>query len=501
MRTRMILIGLISVVILALLAFVISSRLIKPKQDSSQVYWPTQSWFSSMPEEGGLNSVKLAEGLQAIQKQNSQIDSLLVIRNGAVLLDATFYPYDSKYLHDLASVTKSFMTTLIGIAADQGKLNLDQPVLSFFPERTIANRDARKERLTVRHLAEMMNGFESGCVKGDNPTIEAMRANPDWVQAALDRKMVSEPGTQNTYDSPGMHLLSAILQKATGMTALEFARKNLFEPLGIREVYWKSDPQGYTHGWGDLHLKPGDAAKLGYLWLSNGVWEGKQIVSADWVKDSVKYHSDFGGGDGYGYGWWLWEGGYSAEGRGGQAVKVTPVLNAIVVTTGGGFDYDSEVNQHLIAAVVDTNKPLPANPAGVARLAAMLTELAQPVAPQPVGALPDTAKAISGKTYVFGPNTGDVETLGLEFNDSAEAILHIKYTGNAILTSRVGLDGIYRPTSEGELRRGYWADSQTFILEIFDIGEHTFRIHFEDDHVMIESPELGISFEGQLKKP
>jgi CubicO group peptidase (beta-lactamase class C family) len=501
MRTRIILFGLLSVVVLALLAFVISARLHKPQQASSQVYWPTQGWRTSTPEEGGLDSAKLAEGLQAIQKQNTHIDSLMVIRNGVVLLDASFYPYDSMYLHDLASVTKSFMTTLIGIAADQGKLNLDQPVLSFFPDRTIANRDARKERMTVRHLAEMRNGFESGCLKGDNPTIEAMQANPDWVQAALDRKMVSEPGTRNCYDSPGMHLLSAILQKTTGMTAHEFARINLFEPLGIHEAYWDSDPQGTTRGWGDLHLKPVDAAKLGYLWLNNGVWEGKQIVLADWEKDSVKYHSDLGGGDGYGYGWWLWEGGYGAEGRGGQAVKVEPALNAIVVTTGGGFDYDAEVNPHLIAALIDTSKPLPANPSGVARLSATLSMLAQPIKPQPVGTLPDTAKAISGKTYMFGPNKGNVETLGLEFNDSAEAILHIKYYGSEVLTSPVGLDGIYRPTSQGELRRGYWADSQTFMLEIFDIGEHSFRIHFEGDHVILESPELGLSLEGQLKVP
>ncbi len=91
--------------------------------------------------------------------------------------------------------------------------------------------------MTVRDLVSMRNGFASGCIEGDMLTIGAMMAQPDWVQAALDRKMAAEPGTKNCYDSPGMHLLSAILQKATGMTALEFARQNLFEPLGIQEVY------------------------------------------------------------------------------------------------------------------------------------------------------------------------------------------------------------------------------------------------------------------------
>ncbi len=500
MRTRTILIGLICAAILAVLAIVFIPRLLDLKEAPGQFGWPTQSWPVSEPEAGGLDSAKIAEGLQTINEHNTQIDSLMVIRNGVALLDASFYPYRSQYLHDLASVTKTFMTTLIGIAIDQGKLKLDQPVLSFFPERTIANRDERKERMTVQHLAEMRNGFASGCMAGDASTLDAMTNQPDWVQAALDRKMASEPGAENCYDSPGMHLLSAILQKATGMTALEFARQNLFEPLGIQDVYWHSDPQGITRGWGDLHLKPGDAAKLGYLWLNNGVWEGKQVVSADWVKDSVNDHSEFGGGDGYGYGWWLWDTGYGASGRGGQSIKVEPAWSVIVVTTGGGFDFDTEVDPYLLAAVADLEKPLPVNPAGVASLGATLSELAQPDTSQPAATLPDTARSISGKTFVMEPNSVNIETLELEFNDSAEAILRIKFSGNEIASSPVGLDGSYRPTPEGDLRRGYWADPQTFILEIIDIGKQTIQLYFDGAQVTLKSPGQGLSIKGNLRQ-
>jgi len=330
MRTRTIVIGLACVVILTLLAIVLISRVRKPEQVSTQTYWPTQGWRTSTPEEQGFDSGKLAEGLQAIQEKNIRIESLLIIRNGYVVLDAYFYPYDGTFPHDLASVTKSVMTTLIGIAADQGKIQLDQPMVSFFPNRTIANLDARKEQVTVRHLAGMVNGFQSGCMADDEKTLDAMRASADWVQSALDRKMVREPGVRFCYDSPGMHLLSAILQEATGMTALDFARQNLFEPLGISEAIWEPDPQGHTHGWGDLHLKPRDAAKLGYLWLNRGVWEGKQIVSASWVEDSVTAHSHTGEDD-YGYGWWVSEDSYYALGRGGQHIKVYPSLKAILV--------------------------------------------------------------------------------------------------------------------------------------------------------------------------
>jgi CubicO group peptidase (beta-lactamase class C family) len=496
MRGRMMGVGLIVVAFLAVLAIVLIPQLLKPKQVSTQTYWPTQGWRTSTPEEQGLDSAKLAEGLQAIQKQNSQIDSLLVIRNGSVVLDAYFYkPYDGTYPHDLASVTKSVMTTLIGIATDQGKIRLDQPMVSFFPDRSIANLDARKERVTVRHLAGMVNGFASGCLAGDEVTLNAMRSTPDWVQATLDRKMVREPGSEFCYDSPGMHLLSAILQKATGMTALDFARKNLFEPLGISDVIWESDPQGYSHGWGDLHLRPRDAARLGYLWLNQGVWEGKQIISAAWVEDAVKPHTKTGKDD-YGYGWGVSEDSYYAFGRGGQTIKVMPALNAIVVTTGSGFEYD-EISPYLIAAVVDPAKPLPGNPAGVAQLDAALAALVQPPPSLPVEPAPDTAKAISGKTYIFGPNAGYVDNLSLEFNDSAEATMYLKREGSDVIW-RIGLDGKYRRSSDGLALRGYWEDPQTFVIEVFDVGLSTRRLHFEDDRILINSG--GMKFEGQQEK-
>ena len=147
----------------------------------------------------------------------------------------------------LPSVTKSVMTTLIGIAVDQGKLDLDQPILSFFTERTIANRDPMKEQVTVRHLVSNSAGFRFNEID-DVATLDTMMESNDWIQYTLDLPVVHKPGTHFAYFSPGMHLLSAILQKASGITALEFAVAYLFKPLGIHEVYWPSDPQGYPHG-------------------------------------------------------------------------------------------------------------------------------------------------------------------------------------------------------------------------------------------------------------
>jgi CubicO group peptidase (beta-lactamase class C family) len=433
-----------------------------------------------------------------MKADGTSIDSLLIVRNGYLVLDAYFSPYDDSIPHNLASVTKSVTTSLIGIAVDQGKIQLDETMVSFFPDRTTANLDARKERVTVRHLASMTNGLLSGCERGDEETLDAMEENPDWVQAALDRKMAHEPGESFCYDSPGMHLLSAILQQATGMTELDFARQYLFEPLGIQEVIWESDPQGYTHGWGDLFLKPRDAAKIGYLWLNGGAWEGEQIVSPTWVADSVEAlsHAE---GEGYGYGWWVAGDSYYAAGRGGQYIRVYPSLNTIVVMTAGGADY-SQVEPTLAGALVDPDKSLPANPAGVADLEATLAAMVQSPHPWPVGPLPEMASTISGKTYTFESNEVDLASLRLEFSGPAEAKQVMRLEGADVLWP-IGLDGEYRVSSEGQGCRGYWADAKTFVVEMFDVGLSTFHLRFEDDRLEISSPELGLQIEGQVENP
>jgi CubicO group peptidase (beta-lactamase class C family) len=205
---------------------------------------PTESWPTSTPEEQGFDSAKVAEGLLAIKEKGTLIHSLMVIRNDKVILDAYFYPYNGSLYHDLASVTKSVMTTLIGIAIDQSKLSLDDRMVSFFPDHEIANLDERKEKITIRHLASMSSGLE--CDRIDEITMTEMRDSEDWVQFALDRRVAREPGTNFAYCGLNMHLLSAILQKATGMNALEFARQNLFGPLGIQDVYWPPIPKDYS---------------------------------------------------------------------------------------------------------------------------------------------------------------------------------------------------------------------------------------------------------------
>ncbi|MBM3296264.1 MAG: serine hydrolase, partial [Candidatus Aminicenantes bacterium] len=435
--------------------------------------------------------------------------SLMLIRNGYALLDASFYPYDGKAVHDVASVSKSVMTTLIGIAADQGRFRLDDPALSFFPERKIANRDAAKERITVRHLAGMASGLDCTAAN-DEQTLHEMERTEDFVRFILDRRMIFEPGARFVYCSPGMHLLSAILQRATGMTSLEFARRHLFEPLGIRDVIWPADPQGVNHGWGDIKLHPRDMARIGLLWLNKGRWEDKQVVSAEWVEASVKRQVKTGRNDDYGYGWWITDpdGAYAAIGRGGQRIQVWPSINAMLVMTGGGVDID-DIEPFFEQAFTGLTAPLPANPAGVARLNAALAAVRHPPAAKPVASLPAIAAKISGRTYVFEANPLNIEEMGLVFSGPSEAAMTITHDGGRKESWPVGLDGVYRfskgPYDLPQGLRGGWADERTFAAEYDNIANNDhimLRLTFAGDRLTVESREtaheLSFRFEGRV---
>ncbi len=475
-----------------------------PHQVSSPDYWPKEVWRVKTPEELGLDSVKLAEGLRSIQSAGFPIHSLMIVRNGYVVLDAAFYPYDGRSPHNLGSVTKSVLTTLIGIAVDQGKLKLDDPLLSFFPTYTIANPDTRKDHITVKDLLSMTSGLECIGLPRES-TVQEMEASSDWVQFMLDKPMVSEPGRTFVYCGGSTHLLSAILQKATGMTALEYARQYLFEPLGIKQVIWPTDPQGVNQGSGNIRLLPADMARLGFLFLHEGRWDNQQVVSSEWVRNAVKAQNEAGS---YGYGWWVNVGKagseFNADGAGGQHIAVVPGLNLILVTTGGGFNVD-DVVPFLFPALVDMEKPLPGNPGGVAELNRTLEKLSEAPLPQSPTALPDIATQISGQNIVFESNLLQLQSLRLGYIDLSEAVIQFNFSdGSQSPLATVGLDGVYRMTTgvglDRALRtvvetagqsvgmRGIWTDEDTFIIEYDTITNryaYQIQLRFEANGVTL----------------
>jgi CubicO group peptidase (beta-lactamase class C family) len=466
-------------------------------RDASPVsQWPTTGWASATPESEGLDSRKLADGLLAIRDRGLAIHSLTLVRHGRLLIDASFYPYDGSTIHDLASVTKSVTTSLVGIAVGQGKLRSTDRVMSFFPDRRIARRDSRKELMTVRDLASMTSGLDCTAENGEQ-TLRDMMASTDWVQFALDLPLAASPGSTYAYCSPGMHILSAILEKTTGMTEQAYAKSQLFGPLGIGEARWSADPQGHSYGWGDLALTPLDAAKFGLLWASDGIWDGRELIPSEWAAAATSVQATTGQSDDYGYGWWLPKdsttGEIAAVGRGGQRIAIHRDLDLVIVVTGEGLE-PSDATDLLAPALIDPENALPANPSGAADLEESLDQIKRPPEAQRPATLPSAARRISDATWAIDANGLDITSIRLSFAEPDQASIVIgRSDGGAAVSGRIGLDGVYlmSPGDDGLPvgMRGSWIDDHTFELDLDQIADnHAFdlRFRFAGDRLTID---------------
>jgi CubicO group peptidase (beta-lactamase class C family) len=343
----------------------------------------TKDWPVTEPNAVGLDSAALtALDADIAAGKYGLVDSLLIIRDGKQALarsyahdygkiygklakregplnhdvngpynyfSAEFHPYyQHSDLHTMQSVSKTLTSITIGIAMSRKEFPADQdaPILKYFDEYKIANLDERKRRITLRNLLTMTAGLEwNEDLPYNDPknSADVMEATHDWVQYVINQPMAAEPGKVFAYSSGVTQLLSHIFMKATGKNVDEYAAQYLFQPLGIR-YHWKHSPTGLPDTEGGLYISSASLAKIGFLFLKNGMWEGKQIVPADWVKASVTSATsveDEGRRWGYGFQWWLQPYGkspeefaWAARGFGGQELRVVTEYNLIVVLTG-----------------------------------------------------------------------------------------------------------------------------------------------------------------------
>ena len=473
-----------------------------PSQRSeAREYWPSHQWRRSTPEAQGMDSRVLADALDYIDQHQIPIHSLVIVRNGYLILDAYFWPFQDHQLHDLASVTKSVTSTLAGVAIGEHKLNgLQQPVLPLFTREISGNRDERKNRLTIEHLLTMTSGLDCHA-EGGEVTLSQMMASPDWVRFMVELPMVAEPGTRFEYCSGGMHLLSSIITRATGMSALHFAQRELFGPLGIENVVWPADPQGNSHGWGDLHLEPRDMAKIGYLWLRGGRWGNRQLVPTDWMRAAVQVHAQpgFSAGQDYGFGIWVYPDRTPPEfeglGRGGQRISVIPAKDLVVVFTGGEFE-PGDIGG-FIGRAIKSDGPLPADSVSSARLAAALRNATRPPGAHATPSLPPVAQFVSGRPYALGANPLDLRSFTVTFPGGAEARLELQLRDRRDGPRPVGLDGIPRVSPDGRYGlpvavSGAWENDSTFVLDYDEVGNidvYHFRLVFVGHDVVVSFSE------------
>ena len=520
MQMRSLIVSIIAIAFLVLVAGYSSS--VDRAVHELPPYWPTDGWLTSTPEEQGMDSETLAALIEYLRDYDgSQVDSLMIIRNGYLIAEAYFYPFTKGSKHDIASVTKSFTSTLIGIAIDKAYISdVEKHVLDFFPDRTIANLDVNKQAMILEHLLTMQTGFE--CIaEPAEVTLMEMVNSPDWVQFTLDLPMAEAPGKSYVYCGSGAHLLSAILGQTTDMSTLEFAREHLFDPLGISDAIWPTDPQGINRGYGDLCITTDDMAKLGYLYLCRGKWEGQQVLSDTWVRSTAQIHVKVSEKAGYSYlGWFVRDDYdfYGAHGRGGQAIFVVPDEHLIMVLTGRGPDPPTTrgLIPNYILPAIKSAESLPENPEGVARMDSLIQQVAQPPMeyPQPVPELPAIADQVSGKTYVLEDNPLGLRSISLVPKEEDEAVLYVTadeiIAGDAEFEWLIGLDGIQRiaPGRYGMAAagKGTWDADNSFTVEIDEIGNNKIwqaTLRFENNQVtltLIESSGLHLQniIQGEL---
>jgi CubicO group peptidase (beta-lactamase class C family) len=339
--------------------------------------WPGDMWPTSTPEAEGIDPSAIDSLVADIEAgEYGLVDAFMLIRNGKIVADHRFeqdyetiaaqydttnhqYNYDhtewhpylrGTELHTLQSVTKSVTSAALGIAIDEGLLGgVDTPVMPFFKAYEPYTTDPRKEATNLEDLLTMRSGLlwnTAGGYDSETHSTVLLEASDEWIHFILEQPTDTVPGTRYQYNDGASVLLGKILREATGQRADAWARERLFEPVGIDAFYWKITPDGEADTEGGLYLATEDLARIGYLFLRKGQWNGRQIVSEAWVGASTSpivpdIRPDNDQRDpGYGYQWWVPEAEngtakiFAANGYGGQFLFVVPDLDIVAVFNG-----------------------------------------------------------------------------------------------------------------------------------------------------------------------
>jgi formylglycine-generating enzyme required for sulfatase activity/CubicO group peptidase (beta-lactamase class C family)/pimeloyl-ACP methyl ester carboxylesterase/predicted small lipoprotein YifL len=306
---------------------------------------PGEDWKVSTPAEQGLDPMLVAD-LYANATKPESLYGLLLIKNGYLIAESYFNGGGREQITNLASMTKSYISALVGIALDQGCMSsVDQKMMDFFPEFADQITDPRKEQITIGDMLAMRSGYPWEAITP--PYGDLLYSSNDlWLPHIVDFPLTSDPGTEFAYSNLTAHLLGIIVARACGTDLLTFGQQYLFSPMNARVGLWWSDADGYYKGDSRIYLTARDAAKLGLLYINHGEYEGNRIFSADWVSESLQAYSDGIYGNhvgnylsdiGYGYLWWSAKAGnhhfYYAWGAGGNLIILLDELNMVIVIT------------------------------------------------------------------------------------------------------------------------------------------------------------------------
>lgn len=374
----------------------------------------------SSPEAQGVTSPAILQFIDAVEKNVHELHSMMLVRHGQVVAEGWWAPYQPEYLHVLFSLSKSFTSTAIGMAVSEGLLSVNDRVIDFFPEFLPKKVSDNLAQMRVRQLLSMSTGHVFDTMRDFDRDPEK-----NWVRAFLNCPVKFKPGTHFLYNTGATYMLSAILQKITGIKLIDYLTPRLFEPLGIEGATWQSCPRGINTGGFGLKVRTEDIAKFGQLYLQKGVWNGQRILDEAWIAEASARQVSNGcipesdWDQGYGYQFWRCRhNAYRGDGAFGQYCVVMPDQDAVLAITSGLGDMQIVLNyawEFLLPAMKPA--PLPADPASQALLVEKLHSLALP---GQVGQVDSpTAAAVSGKVYQVDANRFGVEQMGFDFKDQA----------------------------------------------------------------------------------
>ena len=401
------------------------------------VSWAQKSLPRSSPEQQGIASADLLAFVEAADKEIDTMNSVVIVRHGHVVAEGWWAPYDRETPHMLYSLSKSFTSTAVGLAVAEGKLNLDDPVLKFFPDEAPAEPSANLRAMRVRDLLRMNTGNDSEApIRVNFPSLQT----ETWTKTFLTHPVPFKPGTHFLYNSPATYMLSAIVQKVTGMTVLEYLRPRLFDPLGFKDPAWVGSPQGISAGSYGLSVRTEEIASFGELYLQKGMWNGKQLLPASWVQQATSIQTSTGSApvsdwdQGYGYQFWRSRhNSFRGDGAFGQYCMVIPELDAVVAITSGVRNMQQVMNlvwDKLLPAM----KPgrLPENPAArrqlEARLAALKVKFPNGSSSSPI------SSNVSGKWFEFSDNDRAIKAISFDFNSTSPTLTVRTSTGGTRMT-------------------------------------------------------------------
>jgi CubicO group peptidase (beta-lactamase class C family) len=362
----------------------------------------------SSPEAQGVSSAGVLSFIEAADRDIDSMNSFMLLRHGHVVAEGWWSPYNADSPHSLFSLSKSFTSTAVGLAIAEGKLSLDAPVLKFFPDSAPSEPSSNLKAMRVSDLLRMSTGHQ---------TEPPRPADQSWTKAFLAHPVPFKPGTHFLYNTSGTYMLSAIVQKATGQTLLEYLRPRLFEPLGIEHPTWETSPEGISTGGYGLSVRTEDIARFGLLYLQKGQWQGRQLVPAAWIEAATARQTSNGSSpdsdwdQGYGYQFWRCRhSAYRGDGAFGQYCIVLPEQDAVIAITSGVRDMQAVLNlvwDKLLPAL----KPSPLTPDEAARK--KLEHSLKNLSLRPMEGSGSPPKVL-GKKYAFAPNERKLEALTLQ---------------------------------------------------------------------------------------